>query len=181
MENPARTHPVPLDDRIGQRVAHILGKTVVPMFNALIQSSGEHRREPTSLREDIQNVERRPCWHHQRLSALEGEAPTNEVSASIRDMTWQACQRHVADPLERGGCTKVVVRQAQGDRGIDITAVRPTDARWPSSARSAPAGSACRAPTGRSSPAPHAPSIRRTSPSSSPPATSPTMRGRSPV
>ncbi|MEV1081706.1 restriction endonuclease, partial [Streptomyces sp. NPDC050211] len=43
VENPAPTDVVSLDDRIDQRITHILGKTVVPMFNALIETSGEHR------------------------------------------------------------------------------------------------------------------------------------------
>ncbi len=43
-------------------------------------------------------------------------------------MTWQAFERHVAGLLQRDGCTKVVVRQAQSDRGIDITA-RTADGR----------------------------------------------------
>lgn len=116
---------VSLDDHIDQRIAHILGKTVVPMFNALIESSGEHGRELIALRGDIENVERRLCWHHQRLSALEGEEPRNEISTSISTMTWQAFEHHVAELLRRDGCTKVVVRQAQSDRGIDITARTP--------------------------------------------------------
>ncbi|MFF3461975.1 restriction endonuclease [Streptomyces sp. NPDC002619] len=36
VDNSVHTAPEPLDDRIDQRIAHILGKTVVPMFNALI-------------------------------------------------------------------------------------------------------------------------------------------------
>ncbi|MEW2401674.1 restriction endonuclease, partial [Streptomyces sp. NPDC046862] len=39
------TDATSLDDRIDQRITHILGRTVVPMFNALIETSGEHRRE----------------------------------------------------------------------------------------------------------------------------------------
>ncbi|MFF7161455.1 restriction endonuclease [Streptomyces sp. NPDC008086] len=91
------------------------------MFNALIATSGEHRRELIELREDIQNVERKLCWHHRRLSTLEGASPTDQVRASIAAMTWQAFERHVADLLRRDGCTGVVVRQARSDRGIDIT------------------------------------------------------------
>ncbi|MEV0317445.1 restriction endonuclease [Streptomyces sp. NPDC050658] len=137
MEYLARTQPgkapspAPVDDldgRIDQRITHILGKTVVPMFNALIETSGEHRRELISLREDIENVERQLCWHHSRISGLEGEAPDNEVRASIKAMTWQAFERHVADLLRRDGCTEVVVRKARTDRGIDITA-RTADGR----------------------------------------------------
>jgi hypothetical protein len=123
---PAATHN--LDSRIDQRITHILGKTVVPMFNALIETSGEHRRELIELREDIQNVERKLCWHHRRISTLEGDAPTDQVRASIAAMTWQAFERHVADLLRRDGCMDVVVRQARSDRGIDITG-RTADGR----------------------------------------------------
>ncbi|MFI0810784.1 restriction endonuclease [Streptomyces echinatus] len=137
MEDLARTHPadtfvhselVSLDDRIDQRITHILGKTVVPMFNALIASSSEHRNELIALRQDIENVEQRLCWHHKRLSALEGDIPTDSVRASLSSMTWQALERHVAELLRRDGCTGVVVRQARSDRGIDITG-RTADGR----------------------------------------------------
>ncbi|MET9965115.1 restriction endonuclease [Streptomyces sp. NPDC006356] len=121
VENPHPTDIASLDDRIDKRITHILGKTVVPMFNALIATSGEHHRELIELREDIQNVERKLCWHHRRISTLEGESPTDQVRASIAAMTWQAFERHVADLLRRDGCNGVVVRQARSDRGIDIT------------------------------------------------------------
>ena len=130
MEYLARTQPVEnlsptdlgaLDDRIDQRLTHILGKTVVPMFNALIATAGEHRHELIELRQDIEHVERRLCQHHRRISFLEeGRAP--EVAAALKGMTWQALERHVADLLRRDGCTDVVVRQAHKDRGIDVTA-----------------------------------------------------------
>jgi hypothetical protein len=137
MEYLARTQPVDnsvhtdtgsLDDRIDQRITHILGKTVVPMFNALIETSGEHRRELIALRQDIEDVEKRLCWHHRRINSLEGEVPTDQVKASINAMTWKAFEHHVADLLRRDGCTDVVVRQARTDRGIDITA-RTADGR----------------------------------------------------
>ncbi|BCL29372.1 restriction endonuclease [Streptomyces aurantiacus] len=122
VENPVATDAISLDDRIDRRITHILGKTVVPMFNALIETSSEHRQELIALREDIENVERKLCWHHRRLSGLEGEAPSEKVRATIKAMTWQAFEHHVADLLRRDGCTQVVVRQARTDRGLDITA-----------------------------------------------------------
>ncbi|GGY29020.1 restriction endonuclease [Streptomyces djakartensis] len=128
VENPRPTDVASPDDRIDRRITHILGKTVVPMLNALITSSSEHRRELIELREDIQNVERKLCWHHRRISALEGDTSAESVRATLRAMTWQAFERHVADLLRRDGCTDVVVRQARSDRGIDITA-RTADGR----------------------------------------------------
>jgi hypothetical protein len=138
MEFVARTQPVDnntvhspvedLDDHIDRRLTHILSKTVVPLFNALIETSGEHSRELVALREDVENVERRLCWHHQRMRALEAGAPADSVGASIKAMTWQAFERHVADLLRRDGCTQVVIRQARSDRGIDITG-RTADGR----------------------------------------------------
>jgi Holliday junction resolvase-like predicted endonuclease len=122
VENPVVTDVFSLDDRIDQRITHVLGKTVVPMFNALIATTGEHRRELIALRDDIENVERKLCWHHRRIRSLEGEAPRDQVRASLKAMTWQALERHVAELLRRDGCTDVVVRQARTDRGIDITA-----------------------------------------------------------
>ncbi|MFC7892792.1 restriction endonuclease [Streptomyces sp. NPDC057381] len=136
MEHLARTQPVEnpaptsaeLDARIDQRITHILGKTVVPMLNALIETSGEHRRELIELREDIENVERKLCWHHARLAALEGDTPVGEVRSKLKAMTWRAFEHHVADLLRRDGCLDVVVRQARTDRGIDITG-RTADGR----------------------------------------------------
>lgn len=52
MEHAARTQPVDnavhrdavsLDDHIDRRIAHILGKNGVPLFNALIAWKGKHR------------------------------------------------------------------------------------------------------------------------------------------
>ncbi|MBA2945351.1 restriction endonuclease [Streptomyces sp. PSKA28] len=128
VDNSVDSHSSALDTRIDQRITHILGKTIVPMFNALIESSGEHRRELIALREDIEAVERKLCWHHRRISALEGETPADDVRASIQSMTWQAFEHHVADLLRRDGCTDVVVRKARNDRGIDISA-RTADGR----------------------------------------------------
>ncbi|MEU0028620.1 restriction endonuclease [Streptomyces sp. NPDC006335] len=125
VDNPVHTDTGSLDDRIDRRITHILGKTVVPMFNALIETSGEHRRELIALRQDIEDVEKRLCWHHRRINSLEGEAPTDQVKASINAMTWKAFEHHVADLLRRDGCTDVAVRQARTDRGIDITARTP--------------------------------------------------------
>jgi hypothetical protein len=85
MEYLARTQPVDnfghtdtasLDDRIDQRITHILGKTVVPMFNALIETSGEHRKELIALRAGVQRIERRLHQHHTRLQRLEGASPS---------------------------------------------------------------------------------------------------------
>jgi Holliday junction resolvase-like predicted endonuclease len=114
-------------DRV-KALSHVLGKTVVPMFNALIATAGEHGRELIALREDIEDVERKLCRHHRRIRSLEGEVPRDQVRASIKAMTWQAFERHVAELLRRDGCTDVVVRQARTDRGIDITA-RTADGR----------------------------------------------------
>jgi Holliday junction resolvase-like predicted endonuclease len=128
VENSGPTDVASPDDRIDRRITHILGKTVVPLLNTLIASSSEHRRELIELREDIRNVERKLCWHHRRISALEGETPAESIRATLQAMTWQAFERHVADLLRRDGCTDVVVRQARSDRGIDITA-RTADGR----------------------------------------------------
>jgi hypothetical protein len=72
VDNPVHAGDVSLDDRIDQRITHILGKTVVPMFNALIETSGEHRRELVALRAGVQRIERRLHQHHIRLQRLDG-------------------------------------------------------------------------------------------------------------
>ncbi|MDQ0405027.1 restriction endonuclease [Streptomyces sp. NPDC000349] len=128
VDNPAPTDTSTQDARIDQRITHILGRTVVPMFNALIATSGEHRRELIELRGDIENVERKLCWHHKRLATLEGDSPADDVRAKLNAMTWRAFEHHVADLLRRDGCVDVVVRQARTDRGIDITG-RTADGR----------------------------------------------------
>jgi hypothetical protein len=136
MEYLARTQPVEnspqpdaagsLDDRIDQRITHILGKTVVPMFNALIETSGEHRRELIALRTGVQHVERRLQQHHARLRRLESPRPNRPlagVMAAMDAMTGRAFEHHVATLLRRDGCTDVVVLGRHGDRGVDITAL----------------------------------------------------------
>ncbi|MFC9844165.1 restriction endonuclease [Streptomyces sp. NPDC060223] len=124
VENPAPSDAVPLDDRIDQRITHILGKTVVPMFNALIETSGEHRGELIALRAGVQTVERRLRQHHARLQRLEShreDRPLAGVMAAIDAMNGREFEEYVAELLRRDGCTSVVVRGGNGDRGVDIT------------------------------------------------------------
>ncbi|MFF5274376.1 restriction endonuclease [Streptomyces sp. NPDC000133] len=129
-EYAARTHPVDnsvhsssadLDDRI----THILGKTVVPMLNALIEASGEQRRDLISARADIHRVQRKLAQHEQRLHRLERtreQRPLAGVMASIDAMNWREFEQHIASLLRRDGCTDVEIHGGSGDRGADITA-----------------------------------------------------------
>ncbi|MCP3821497.1 restriction endonuclease [Streptomyces sp. A3M-1-3] len=129
----ARTQPVDnsvhreaesLDDRIDQRITHILGKTVVPMFNALIETSGEQRKELITLREDVQRIERRLVQHDvqiRRLQQAQEQRPITGVMASIDAMNWRKFEEHVAGLLRRDGCTDVQVHGGSGDRGADVT------------------------------------------------------------
>ncbi|MDQ1027776.1 restriction system protein [Streptomyces umbrinus] len=133
MEYIARTQPVDnsvhsdaasLDDRIDQRITHVLGRTVVPMFNALIETSSEHRQELIALRTGVQRIERRLRQHNARLHRLEGpreDRPLAGVMASLDAMNGAEFEEHVAELLRRDGCTAVVVRGGHGDRGVDIT------------------------------------------------------------
>lgn len=126
VENPAPTDIVSLDDRIDQRITHILGKTVVPMFNALIETSGEHRRELIALRAGVQRIERRLHQHHARLQRLEGvrdDRPAVGVMAAMDAMNGRTFEHHIAKLLRRDGCTNVVVQGGHGDRGVDIIAL----------------------------------------------------------
>ncbi|WP_018547681.1 hypothetical protein [Streptomyces sp. LaPpAH-108] len=61
-----------LDARIDQRINHVLGRTVVPMFNALIETSGEHHRRLTALHGDVRRAENRLRLHSARLRRLQG-------------------------------------------------------------------------------------------------------------
>lgn len=142
MEYLARTQPVDnpvhrdaaspsLDDRIDQRISYVLGKTVVPMFNALIETSSEHRRELIALRSGVQRIERKLQQHNARLQRLEGpreDRPLAGVMASMDAMNGREFEEHVAQLLHRDGCTSVVLRGGHGDRGVDITA-RTADGR----------------------------------------------------
>ncbi|WP_328425887.1 restriction endonuclease [Streptomyces sp. NBC_00443] len=126
VENPASNDVVSLDDRIDQRITHILGKTVVPMFNALIETSGEHRREMIALRAGVQRIERRLHQHHTRLQRLEGlrdDRPAIGVKAAMDAMHGRTFEHHIAKLLRRDGCTNVVVQGGHGDRGVDIIAL----------------------------------------------------------
>ncbi|MFM9611560.1 restriction endonuclease [Streptomyces sp. V2] len=76
MEHMVRSQPVDnsvhrlsesLHELVDDRIVHILSKTVVPMFNALIETSGEHRKELVALRADVQAVERKLRQHKARL------------------------------------------------------------------------------------------------------------------
>ncbi|MFI5658160.1 restriction endonuclease [Streptomyces sp. NPDC051684] len=114
-----------LDARIDQRIADTLGKTVVPMFNALIETSGEHRRELIDLRTGIQHVEHRIRRHHARLQRLETAVenrPLPGTMAAMDAMNGRQFENHIASLLDRDHCTDVTVQGGWGDRGIDITA-----------------------------------------------------------
>ncbi len=123
VDNSVHTDTVSLGDRIDQRITHILGKTVVPMFNALIETSGEHRKELIALRAGVQRIERRLHQHHTRLQRLEGvrdDRPTVGVMAAMDAMNGRTFEHHIAKLLRRDGCTNVVVQGGRGDRGVDI-------------------------------------------------------------
>ncbi|MEU9228998.1 restriction endonuclease [Streptomyces massasporeus] len=126
VENPIATDAASLDARIDQRITHVLGTTVVPMFNALIETSGEHRRELIALRAGVQRIEKRLRQHHDRLQRLEGpreDRPLAGVMAAMDAMNGREFEEHVAELLRRDGCTNVVVQGGGRDRGIDITAL----------------------------------------------------------
>ncbi|WP_324790061.1 restriction endonuclease [Streptomyces sp. H51] len=71
VHRPADSLDARIDQRIDERITHILGRTVVPLFNALIETSGEHRRELIALRADVQRIERRLHRHRVRLQRME--------------------------------------------------------------------------------------------------------------
>ncbi|MCX3287334.1 restriction endonuclease [Streptomyces sp. NEAU-H22] len=96
------------------------------MFNALIETSSEHRRELIALRAGVQRIERRLRQHHTRLQRLESpreDRPLAGVMAAMDAMNGREFEEHVAQLLRRDGCTGVVVQGGGRDRGIDITAL----------------------------------------------------------
>ena len=124
VNNPIHRETHSLDDHIDQRITHILGRTVVPMFNALIETSDEHRRELIALRAGVQTVERRLRQHHARLQRLESPREDRALAgtmASVDAMTGREFEEYIAGLLRRDGCSAVVVRGRNGDRVIDIT------------------------------------------------------------
>ncbi|WP_314224807.1 restriction endonuclease [Streptomyces zaehneri] len=125
-DNPVPSHSGSLDDRIDHRITHILGQTVVPMFNTLIETAGEHQRELIALRAGVQRVEKRLRQHHARLQRLEGpraDRPLAGVMAAMDAMNGREFEEHIATLLRRDGCTNVVVQGGGRDRRIDITAL----------------------------------------------------------
>lgn len=129
--DPALPDTVLLDDRIDQRIARVLGRTVVPMFNVLIETSGDHQRELVALRAGVQHIERRLRLHHARLRRLEGPRPDRPlagVMAAMDAMNGREFEKCVAGLLRRDGCTHVFVQGGARDRGVDITA-RTADGR----------------------------------------------------
>lgn len=117
--------PESLDEHIDRRITHVLGKTVVPMFNALIETSGEQRKELIALREDVQRIERKLIQHDvqlRRLQKSQASRPLAGVMASIDAMNWREFEEHTAGLLRRDGCTDVQVHGGSGDRGADVTA-----------------------------------------------------------
>jgi restriction system protein len=114
-----------LDAHIDRRITNVLGKAVVPMLNALIETAGEQRRDLISVREDMRRAQRRLSQHQQRLYRLErerGQRPLAGVMAAMDAMNWREFEQHVAGLLRRDGCTGVRVHGGSGDRGADITA-----------------------------------------------------------
>ncbi|MFG2723924.1 DUF2034 domain-containing protein [Streptomyces canus] len=94
------------------------------MFTALIESSGEHRKELIALRAGVQRIERRLHQHHTRLQRLEGvrdDRHTVGVMAAMDVMNGRTFEHHIAKLLRRDGCTDVTVQGGHGDRGIDVS------------------------------------------------------------
>ncbi|MCM1965602.1 restriction endonuclease [Streptomyces sp. G1] len=135
-EHEVRTHPVDnlvhrvtwgnLHERIDNRITDVLGKTVVPMLNVLIETSGEQRRELISLREDVQQIQMKLVEHDLQISRLQRGQEVRALTGvigTIDAMNWKEFELHVAELLRRDGCTDVEVYGGHGgDRGVDITA-----------------------------------------------------------
>ncbi|MDT0480212.1 DUF2034 domain-containing protein [Streptomyces doebereineriae] len=93
-------------------------------LSALIETSGEHRKELIALRAGVQRIERRLHQHHTRLQRLEGvrdDRPTVGVMAAMDAMNGRTFEHHIARLLRRDGCTNVTVQGGHEDRGIDVS------------------------------------------------------------
>ncbi|MGW7450323.1 restriction endonuclease [Streptomyces sp. NPDC054787] len=140
-EESSRPRPVPhdiesLDDRITRlseaSFTKLLGRTVVPMLNALVEASGEQRKDLLSLRNDVEQIQMRLVEHDLQLSRLQRGQDVKALTGvigTIDAMNWREFEQHVAGLLRRDGCTDVEVYGGHGgDRGVDITA-RTADGR----------------------------------------------------
>ncbi|MEU4730252.1 restriction endonuclease [Streptomyces sp. NPDC023588] len=140
-EESSRPRPVPhdiesLDDRITRlseaSFTKLLGRTVVPMLNALVEVSGEQRKDLLSLRNDVEQIQMRLVEHDLQLSRLQRGQDVKALTGvigTIDAMNWREFEQHVAGLLRRDGCTDVEVYGGHGgDRGVDITA-RTADGR----------------------------------------------------
>ncbi|MFJ8011910.1 restriction endonuclease [Streptomyces sp. NPDC096339] len=121
-----------LDERIDNRITDVLGKTVVPMLNVLIETSGEQRRELISLREDVQQIQLKLVEHDLAISRLQRGQDVRALTGvigTIDAMNWREFEEHVAGLLRRDGCTDIERHGGHGgDRGVDISA-RTADGR----------------------------------------------------
>ncbi|MFJ4570935.1 restriction endonuclease [Streptomyces sp. NPDC088846] len=140
VEHGSRPHPVIVDaphhvsdvesldariTRLGEEsFTRLLGTTVVPILNALIETSGEQQRELIGLREAVRQIERRLVRHDnqlRRLQRAQEQRPLAGVMASIDAMNRREFEQHIAGLLRRDDCTGVEVHGGSGDRGADIT------------------------------------------------------------
>ncbi|WP_327305718.1 restriction endonuclease [Streptomyces sp. NBC_01298] len=121
-----------VDERIDNRITDVLGRTVVPLLNVLIETSGEQRRELISLREDVVQIQMKLVEHDLQLSRLQRGQDVRALTGvigTIDAMNWKEFELHVAELLRRDGCTDVEVYGGHGgDRGVDISA-RTADGR----------------------------------------------------
>ncbi|MFE3283297.1 restriction endonuclease [Streptomyces sp. NPDC059233] len=140
-EESSRQRPAPhdvesLDERITRlseaSFTKLLGRTVVPMLNALVETSGEHHRELLSLRNDVQQIQIKLVEHDVQLSRLQRGQDVKALTGiigTIDAMNWREFEEHVAQLLRRDGCTDVELHGGHGgDRGVDISA-RTADGR----------------------------------------------------
>ncbi|MGT2529349.1 restriction endonuclease [Streptomyces nojiriensis] len=140
-EQSSRAQPVPndiesLDDRITRlseaSFTKLLGRTVVPMLNALVETSGEQRRELLGLRNDVEQIQIKLIEHDIQLSRLQRGQDVKALTGvigTIDAMNWREFEEHVAQLLRRDGCTDVELHGGHGgDRGVDISA-RTADGR----------------------------------------------------
>ncbi|MFF2958283.1 restriction endonuclease [Streptomyces sp. NPDC057963] len=111
--------------RLGEEsFTRLLGTTVVPILNALIETSGEQQRELIGLRGTVRQIERRLVRHDnqlRRLQRAQEQRPLTGVMASIDAMNWREFEQHIAGLLRRDDCTGVEVHGGSGDCGADVT------------------------------------------------------------
>lgn len=98
-------------------VRTVIGQTVVPLLNHMIEVCGENRREISGMRGEITRIDR----------ALRARMPDGGMAA-MDAMNWREFEDHVAGLCRRDGCPSVANTSSNSDLSADLVG-RTADGR----------------------------------------------------